>query len=134
MENSMEVPSKLNIESQNDPAIPLLRMYLEKTIIQKDACTPMFTAALFTIAKMQKQPKCPLTEEWIKNMLYIHTGIFLSHKKNGIMPFAVTWINLEIIIFSEVNQREISYDITYVESNKNDANKLDKIETNSQIF
>ena len=48
----MEVPSKLNIESQNDPAIPLLRMYLEKTIIQKDACTPMFTAALFTIAKM----------------------------------------------------------------------------------
>ena len=67
-------------------------------------------------------------------MLYIHTGIFLSHKKNGIMPFAVTWINLEIIIFSEVNQREISYDITYVESNKNDANELDKIETNSQIF
>ena len=50
------------------PAIPLLGIYPEKTIIQKDTCTPMFTAALFIIAKTWNQPKCPSTEEWIKKM------------------------------------------------------------------
>ena len=50
---------KLKIKLPYDPAIPLLRIYLEKTIIQKDACTMMFTAALFTIARTWKQPKCP---------------------------------------------------------------------------
>ena len=64
---------KLKIQLLQDSAIPLLGMYLEKTIIQKDTCTPMFTAALFTIAKTWKQPKCPLTEEWIKIMWYIYT-------------------------------------------------------------
>ena len=51
-----------------DPTIPLLGMFLEKTIFQKDTCTPMFTAALFPTAKTQKQPECPLTEEWTKKM------------------------------------------------------------------
>ena len=59
---------------------PLLGIYLGKTIILKDACIPMFIAALFTIAKTWKQPKCPSTEEWIKKMWYIY-GILLSHKK-----------------------------------------------------
>ena len=53
----MEVPKKLKIELPYDPAIPLLGIYPEKTIIQKDICTPMFTAALFTIARSWKQPK-----------------------------------------------------------------------------
>ena len=51
-----------------DPASPFLGIYPEKSIIQKDTYTPVFTAALFTIAKTQKQPKCPLTKEWIKKM------------------------------------------------------------------
>ena len=59
---------KLKIELLCDSAIPLLGIYLEKTIIQKDTCTTMFTAALFTIDRMWKQPKCPPTEEWIKKM------------------------------------------------------------------
>ena len=59
---------KLEVELPYDPAIPLLGIYPEKTIIQKDTCTPMFTATLFSIAKTWKQPKCPLTEEWIKKM------------------------------------------------------------------
>ena len=59
---------KLKIELPYDPVIPLLGIYPEKTIIQKDTCTPMFTAALFTIARSWKQPKCPLTDEWIKKM------------------------------------------------------------------
>ena len=72
---------KLNIELPYDPAIPLVGIYPEKTIIQKDTCTPMFIAALFKIARTWKQPKCPMTDEWIKKMSYIYNGIFLSHKK-----------------------------------------------------
>ena len=67
----------------------------------------MFTAALFTIAKTWKQPKCTSTEEWIKKMWYIYT---LEHqsaiKKDKIMPLAATWMDLEIIILSEVSQTE----------------------------
>ena len=59
---------KLKIELPYYPAIPLLGIYLEKTIVRKDTCTPMFIAALFTIAGTWKQPKCPLTDEWIKKM------------------------------------------------------------------
>ena len=59
---------KLKIELSYVPAIPLLGIYPEKTIIQKDICTPMFIAALFTIARTWKQPKCPTTEEWIKKI------------------------------------------------------------------
>ena len=55
------------------PAIPLLGIYPEKTIIQTESCTTMFIAALFTTARMWNQPKCPLTEEWIKKMWYIYT-------------------------------------------------------------
>ena len=57
---------KLNIELPYDPVIPFLGIYLDKTTTQRDTCTPMFTAALFTIAKTWKQSKCPLTDEWIK--------------------------------------------------------------------
>ena len=64
---------KLNIEMPYDSAISVLGVYLEKTIIQKGTCTPMFTAELFTIAKTLKQPKCPSTEEWIKKMQYTLT-------------------------------------------------------------
>ena len=59
---------KLKIELPYDPAIPLLSIYPEKTIIQKVTCTTMFIAALFTIGRTLKQPKCPLTDEWIKKM------------------------------------------------------------------
>ena len=70
---------KIKIELPYDPAIPKLSIYPEKTIIQKDSCTPMFIAALFIIAKTWKQPKCPSTDEWIKKMWYIYSGILLSH-------------------------------------------------------
>ena len=90
-----------------DPAIPLLGIYPEKTIIWKDICTPVFITALFTIAKTWKQPKCPSTDEWIKKMWYIYTMEYYSAiKKNEIMPFAATWMDAEIIIPTEVSQTE----------------------------
>ena len=67
----------------------------------------MFIAALFTIAKTWKQPKCPLTEEWIKKMWYLYTvEYYLAIEKNEIMPFAATRMDLEMIILSEVSQTE----------------------------
>ena len=67
----------------------------------------MFIAALFTIARTWKQPKCTSSDEWIKNMWYIHTMEYYSAiKKNEIMPFAAAWMDLEIIILSEISQKE----------------------------
>ena len=67
----------------------------------------MFIAALFTTAKIWKQPKCPSTGEWIKKMWYLYTVEYYSAiKKNKIMLFAATWMQLQIIIVSEVSQKE----------------------------
>ena len=78
-----------------------------KAFIEKDTCTPRFIAALFIIAKTWKQPKCPLTDEWIKNMWYIHTMEYYSDtKKNKIMPFAPTCMETESLILSEVSQKQ----------------------------
>jgi len=71
---------------------------------KKDTCTQMFIAALHTIAKTWKQPKCLLTEEWIKKLWYIYTMEYYSAtKRNEIMAFATTWIDLEVML-SEVRQ------------------------------
>ena len=79
-------------------------IYPEKTMTRKDTCTLMFIAALFTIVKIWKQPKCPLTEEWIQKMLYIYTKEYYSAiKKNEIPAFFATWMELETIMLSEVS-------------------------------
>ena len=78
------IPQNVKLELPYDPAIPLLGIYTEKTkaLIRKDTCTPVFIAALFTIAKTWKQPNCPLTDEWIKKVWYIyiytHTHIHIQ--------------------------------------------------------
>ena len=75
---------KLGIKSPYDPAIPLLGIYPEETKIEKDTCTPMFIAALFTIATIWKQPRCLLTDEWIKKLWYIYTMEYYSAIKEHI--------------------------------------------------
>ena len=69
---------KLGIKPPYDPAISLLCIYPEETKIEKDTCTLMFIAAQFTIAKTWKQPECPQTEEWIKNIWYIYAMEYYS--------------------------------------------------------
>ena len=71
---------KLKIELPYDPAIPLLYVYLKKmkTLTQKDTCTPVFIAMLFTIAKIQKQPKCPSTDEWLEKLWYVYIYIYIQ--------------------------------------------------------
>ena len=98
---------KLKIELPYDPAIPLLGIYPEKTIIQKDTCTPVFTAALSTIARSWKQPKCPSTDEWIKKMWCIYTTEYYSAiKRNDIGSYVETQVDLDTVIQSEVSQKE----------------------------
>ena len=98
---------KLKIELPYDPAIPLLGTYPEKTIIQKDTCTPLFTAALFTIAWTWKQPKCPSTEEWIKKMWCIYTMEYYSAtKRSQTGSFVEMWMDLESVVQSEVSRKE----------------------------
>ena len=79
---------KLGIKSPYDTAIPLLGIYREETKIGKDTCTPMFIAVLFTIARTWKQPRCPLTDEWIKKAWFIYTMEYYSAiKRNEIGSF-----------------------------------------------
>ena len=67
----------------------------------------MFIAALSTIAKLWKEPKCPSMDEWIKKMWYIYTmDYYLANKKNESLPFATTWMELEGIMLSEISQRK----------------------------
>uniref|UniRef100_A0A8D1GSY0 DUF1725 domain-containing protein n=1 Tax=Sus scrofa TaxID=9823 RepID=A0A8D1GSY0_PIG len=78
-----------------------------QAFIEKDTCTAMFLAALFTIAKTWKQPKCPSIDKWIKKMWYTYTmENYSAIKKNKIMPFPATWMELETLILSEVSQKE----------------------------
>ena len=93
---------KLKIDLPYDPAIPLLGIYLEKTIIQKGSGTTMFIAAPFTVAKTWKQPKCPTTDEWIKKLCHIYTMEYYSTiKRNEIGLFVVRWMDIESVIQSE---------------------------------
>ena len=77
---------KLGIKPPYDPAIPLLGIYPEETKIERNTCISLFIAALFTIARTRKQPRCPSTDEWIKKVLYIYTMKYYSAIKE--MPLS----------------------------------------------
>ena len=101
------VLKKLGIKPLYDPAIPLLGIYPEETKIERDTWIPLFTAALFTIARTWKQPRRPLTDEWIKKWWYIYTMEYYSAiKRNTFESVLMRWMNLEPIIYSEISQEE----------------------------
>ena len=84
MENSMEILQKTrNKKLPYNPAIPLQGKDPEKNIIEKDTCTPVFTAALFTIARTWKQPRCPSADEWVRKLWYMYTMEYYSAIKRN---------------------------------------------------
>ena len=92
---------KLEIELSYDPTIPLLGIHTEETRIERDTCTPMFIAALFTIARTWKQPRCPPADEWIRKLWYIYTILYYSAvKKNAFESVQIRWMKLQPIIQS----------------------------------
>ena len=98
---------ELGLKLPYDPAIPPLGIYPEETKIEKDTCIPLFIAALFTIARTWKQPRCPSTDEWIKKLWYIYTMEYYSAiKRNMFESVLMRGRNLEPIIQSEVSQKE----------------------------
>ena len=98
---------KLEIKLPHDPGIQLLGIYPEETKIERDTSIPLLVAALFTIARRWKQPRCPLTNEWIKKLWYIYTMKYYSAiKRNTFESILMRWMNLEPIIQSEVSPKE----------------------------
>ena len=97
---------KLGLKPPYNPVIPLLGIYPEETKIEKDTGIPFFIAALFTVARTCKQPRCPLTDEWIKKLWYIYTMEYYSAIKRNAFELVLRWMNLELIIQSEVSQKE----------------------------
>ena len=105
---------KLGIKPTSDSAIPLLGIYPEETKIEKDTCIPLFIAALFTIARTWKQPRYPLTDEWIKKLCFIYTMKYYSAiKRNAFQSVLMRWMNIEPIILSEVSQKEKTSILTH---------------------
>ena len=87
---------KLEIELPYDPAIPLLGIHTEESRIERDTCTPMFIAALFTIARTWNQPRYPLANKWIKKLWYIYPiEYYSSIKKNAFESVLMRWMKLE---------------------------------------
>ena len=87
------------------PAILLLGIHTEETRIERDTCTPMFIAALFTIARTWKQPRCPSADEWIRKPWYIYTMEYYTAIKKNTFESVLRWMKLETIIQSEVSQK-----------------------------
>ena len=105
MENSVEIP--LEIELPYERAIPLLGIHTKETRSERDTCTPMFTSALFTIARTWKKPRYPLGDKWIRKLWYVHPmEYYLDFKKNAFESVLRRWMKLEPIIQSKVSQKE----------------------------
>ena len=108
MGNSVEILKKLGRELPYNPEIPLLGVHPEETRSKRDTCTPVFIAALFTIARTWKQPRCPLIDEWIRKLWYIYTMEYYSAIKRNVFESVLmrNLDELEPIIQSDVSQKE----------------------------
>ena len=107
MENSVEIPLKTGNRTAIQPSIPLLGIHPEETRVERDACTPMFIAALFTITRTWKQSRCPSPDEWIRKLWYIYKMEYYSAIKMNVFESVLTrQMNLEPITQSEVSEKE----------------------------
>ena len=98
---------KLEIELPYDPEIPLLDIHTKETRIERDTCTLIFIAALITIARTWKQPRCTSADKWIRKLWYLYTMEYYSAiKKNAFESVLMRWMKLEPIIQNEVSQKE----------------------------
>ena len=96
----------MEIKLPYDPAIPPLRIHTKETRIERDTCTPVFIATLFTIARTFS-PSGPSTHEWIRKLWYIYTMEYYSAIKNNTFEsIIIRWMKLEPLIQSEVSQKE----------------------------
>ena len=90
---------KLEVELSCDPAIPLLGIHTEESRIEREMCNPVFNAAVFTIARTWKQPRCPSVDKWIRKLWCIYTVEYYSAiKKNAFELVLMRWMKLEPII------------------------------------
>ena len=89
------------MELPYDPSIPLLGMNTEETRIERDRCISVFIAALFTIARTWKQPRCPSAEEWIRKLWYIYTMEYSAIKKNAFESVLMKWMKLDGAYYTE---------------------------------
>ena len=107
---SFEVPQRVKNRPALDPAIALLGIYPKDTDAMKrrNTCTPVFIAAMSTVAKLWKEPRCPSKDEWIKKMwsMYTMEYYYSAIRNDKYPPFASTWMELEGIMLSEVSQSE----------------------------
>ena len=95
----------MEIELPYEPAIPLLGIHTEETGIERDTCTLLFIAALFTIARTWKLPRCPSVDEWIRKLWYIYRmECYSAIRKNTFESVLMRWMKLEPIMQSEVSQ------------------------------
>ena len=118
---------KLKTEPPYDPAIALLGIYPKDTdVVKRRAiCTPMFIAAMATVAKLWKEPRCPSTDEWIKKMWSIYImKYYASIRKDEYPTFVLTWTGLEEIMLNEISQ--LSYGFTYLWSIRNNAEDIER--------
>ena len=89
------------------PEIPLLGIYTKETRIERDTCTPVFTEALFSVARTWKPPRCPSVDEWIRKLWYVYTMDYYSAvKRNAFESVLMRQVNLEPIIQSKISQKE----------------------------
>ena len=98
---------KLGIKPPYDRTIPLLGIYPEETKTERDTCMPLIIAALFTIVRTWKQPRCPLSDEWIKKLWHIYIMEYYSViERNTFESVLMRWMDLELMIQSELSQKE----------------------------
>ena len=105
----------MEIKLPYDSAILLLGIHTKETRIERDTCTSVFTAALFTISRTWKQPRCPSADKWIRNLWYIYTMEYYSAiKRNIFESVLMRWMKLDLIIQCEMSEIPIKYINAYI--------------------